>query len=269
MAHVIYVVLNLAVEGAHCRGSRRACGRGTRCIYLHYCIGLCKPRNHNNANVREKRNADGLVEFAYSAPLKLMIEDLKLDIKHQRLEDWKIAEIFKAISEKVNEDYKDSCQSLEIQDVANYAKLASEDLKANIGMARSNFYAKTGDHLKQLGDKFENLDEEEFVCEVDENSPISRALNNQEIDFECPAINWNTEGRVGEKTTDDVRSWDDCSRFCYERTDCTYFSWYNENAGPLAYQCVTMEDAARKIADNNVISGSHHCGGEQHFFKST
>ena len=143
-----------------------------------------------------------------------------------------------------------------------HARLAWEDSQANLGMARSNFDAKTDEHLKQLGEKFENLDEEEFVCEVDENSPISRALNNQEIDFECPAVNWNTEGRVGAKTTNDVRSWDDCSRFCYERTDCTYFSWHNENAGPLAFQCVTMEDATRKIADNNVISGSHHCGGE-------
>ena len=209
-----------------------------------------------------KRNADGLVEFAYSAPFKLMIEDLQRDIKHQRLSDTDITEIFKAISEKVNEDFRDSCRSSEIQDVSNYAKNAWEDLNENLGMTRSNFYAKTGEHLKQLGDKFEDLDEEDFICEVDEDSPISRALRNEEIDFECPAIDWNTQGRVGAKTTNDVRSWDDCSRICWESEDCTYFSWHNKNAGPLAYQCVIMKDAAGKTRDNNVISGSHHCGGE-------
>ena len=256
------------MEGAHCLGSRRACGRGTRCIYLHYCIGLCKPGNHTRRppglynNGRKKRNADGLVEFAYSAPFKLMIEDLQRDIKHQRLSDTDITEIFKAISEKVNEDFRDSCRSSEIQDVSNYAKNAWEDLNENLGMTRSNFYAKTGEHLKQLGDKFEDLDEEDFICEVDEDSPISRALRNEEIDFECPAIDWNTQGRVGAKTTNDVRSWDDCSRICWESEDCTYFSWHNKNAGPLAYQCVIMKDAAGKTRDNNVISGSHHCGGE-------
>ena len=64
------------------------------------------------------------------------------------------------------------------------------------------------------------------------------------------------------EVTRDVRSWDACSRRCYERVDCKYFTWHHGNAGYYKYQCMTMSDASSYSFDNNCISGNHHCGGE-------
>merc|ERR1711974_574376 len=81
------------------------------------------------------------------------------------------------------------------------------------------------------------------------------------VHFKCPDINQNTDARVGAQTTNDVKSWKDCSALCQKRTDCKYWTWAHGSSGQWAYKCVTMSDAGGKASDTNVVSGEKSCRG--------
>merc|ERR1711971_407844 len=88
------------------------------------------------------------------------------------------------------------------------------------------------------------------------------------IPFECPDVNYNTESegdpqkRVGAQWASGIRSWEACSNLCQERSDCKYWTWHHSNSGSLANQCVTMQDAGKRVYDTNTISGQRSCRKE-------
>ena len=81
--------------------------------------------------------------------------------------------------------------------------------------------------------------------------------------LQCPDVNTNTEGRVGEQLTDGVGSWQECSDLCQNRNDCKFWTWHHGNAGYYAYKCVTMKNAGNKTGDPNCVSGERTCKGNK------
>ena len=85
------------------------------------------------------------------------------------------------------------------------------------------------------------------------------------LNFACPDLNENTgaavSGRVGEKTTNNVKSWEDCSALCQMRSDCKYWTWHHANSGVYANTCATMTDAGGKFYNTDVVSGKRICTG--------
>ena len=85
------------------------------------------------------------------------------------------------------------------------------------------------------------------------------------INFACPDVNQNTGAagaeRVGEKWTNNVKSWEDCSALCQTRSGCKYWTWHHANSGYWANKCVTMTDAGGKFFNKDVLSGKRSCTG--------
>jgi len=85
------------------------------------------------------------------------------------------------------------------------------------------------------------------------------------INFACPDLHQNTgqtgAGRVGEKWTNNVKSWEDCSALCQTRSGCKYWTWHHANSGYWANKCVTMTDAGGKTYNKDVLSGKRSCTG--------
>ena len=85
------------------------------------------------------------------------------------------------------------------------------------------------------------------------------------INFACPDSNQNTGAagaeRVGEKWTNNVKSWEDCSALCQTRSGCKYWTWHHANSGYWANKCVTMTDAGGKFFNKDVLSGKRSCTG--------
>ena len=79
------------------------------------------------------------------------------------------------------------------------------------------------------------------------------------MNLECPENGWNIKERINEKTINNIKSWEECSLQCSERTDCKYWVWHRESAGAWAYQCVTMTDGGFINKDRNTISGIAGC----------
>merc|ERR1719192_3221037 len=85
------------------------------------------------------------------------------------------------------------------------------------------------------------------------------------INFACPDLHQNTgqtgAGRVGEKWTNNVKSWEDCSALCQTRSGCKYWTWHHANSGYWANKCVTMTDAGGRFYNKDVLSGERSCTG--------
>ena len=77
--------------------------------------------------------------------------------------------------------------------------------------------------------------------------------------FKCPDVNYNTRGRKATELREGVETWSACSNICRARSDCRYWTWHQENAGPYAYRCVTMSDVDERVADINAVSGTRSC----------
>ena len=67
-------------------------------------------------------------------------------------------------------------------------------------------------------------------------------------------------GRVGDITSYNITSWEDCYIKCKTRSGCKYWIWTNSQSGVWANQCITLLDATSKMnLDDNCVSGSRNC----------
>ena len=79
------------------------------------------------------------------------------------------------------------------------------------------------------------------------------------IYLHCPNLKTQLYGHVGEKKTENVRSWQACSRLCGQRTGCRYWTWHHTGQYHKANTCLTMTNVSSKGGNNNAVSGSKSC----------
>ena len=83
------------------------------------------------------------------------------------------------------------------------------------------------------------------------------------LTLQCPDVNMNTQDRVGDDWTSNVKTWEECSDLCQKRNDCKFWTWHHANAGSYAFWCSTMKDAGGKVANTDCVSGGRTCKGNK------
>ena len=66
----------------------------------------------------------------------------------------------------------------------------------------------------------------------------------------CPANQVNIAGQYHGKTTENVKTWEDCAKLCQQRASCRYWSWHHGKTPHLwlRYKCHQQSDHRRSRA---------------------
>ena len=165
------------MDGAHCFGrqaARRECGVGTRCLYGHYCVALCKHRIPSRS-VDSGQNGDERTEtvpIAYKGPLVHLVADAVSDIDKGNLKRADMIDVLKEIADQLDKD-ADRCDTSanEIGNIASHARSASVTVQAFEKSAIFTIQVKK--FFGELETMLQNLDDSDLVCEVGTDSPLA------------------------------------------------------------------------------------------------
>ena len=158
------------VEAAQCHKSNfhrwrcAPCGRGTRCIFCHWCLCYC---HHHRRSKRSITNVTkppyGEEEVQYKLPLIELFQELKTLIQNDEISNIEVVELYKSTSLALSEDCILCNDTREIEELRNQTKSIHEKLTQ---IMLSENITSPGSTRKKRSPSFISLESEQKFKEV-------------------------------------------------------------------------------------------------------
>ena len=173
------------VEAAQCHKSNfhrwrcAPCGRGTRCIFCHWCLCYC---HHHRRSKRSITNVTkppyGEEEVQYKIPLIDLFQELKTLIQNDEISNIEVVELYKATSEALSEDCILCNTTQEIEELRNQTKSIHKKLTQ---IMLSENITVPGSARKKRSPSFISLESDEIFKDVALEKTIEATQTAQRI----------------------------------------------------------------------------------------